>query len=152
MRRAMLAVVVAALLAGSTASAQEHWTEGPVWGCAAYRTKEGKFDDYVKYLREHYLVTSAESKKQGLILDSKIFAREPAKADDWNLLICTLHASYGKAMDYDAEAEKKGDAIQAAHWKTANQGEQQKLSAKRYELREFVGMTYSREVTLKPLN
>lgn len=151
MRRILWTVVAAALLASSSVWAQEHWTEGPVWGCAAYRTKEGKFTEYMKYLREHYLVTSAESKKQGLILDTRLFVQQPSRPDDWDVAICTLHASYGKAMDYDADAEKKADAIQAAHWKTASSEEQQKLSAKRFEMRNFLGISYSREVALKPL-
>ena len=64
MRRFVMAVAVfGALSVGGTAVAQEHWTEGPVWGCSAFRTKQGQFDTYLKYLREHYLPTSAEAKR-----------------------------------------------------------------------------------------
>jgi hypothetical protein len=152
MNRLTLVAAAVMLVTGTSALAQEHYTEGPVWGCAAYRTKQGKFDDYMKYLRTHYLPTSAEAKKQGLVLDTRIFVQTPARPDDWDVSICTLHTSYGKALDYDAEADKKADAIQAAHWKTANSDEQAKLSAQRFEMRDFIGVGYSREVSLKPMN
>jgi hypothetical protein len=46
--------------------AQEHWTEGPVWQIDYYRTKPGKFDDYLKYLRSSVMPQTAELKNQGL--------------------------------------------------------------------------------------
>ena len=39
-KRIGLAAVVLAL-ASATAVAQEHWTEGPVWECSAYRSNPG---------------------------------------------------------------------------------------------------------------
>lgn len=153
MRRSVMAVAMFAVLSiGGTAVAQEHWTEGPVWGCSAYRTKQGQFDTYLKYLREHYLPTSAETKKQGLQLDTRVFVQTPGRPDDWDILLCTLHASYGKALDYNADSTKASDAIQAAHWKTASKDEQATLSAKRFQMRDALGTSYSREVTLKSVN
>lgn len=153
MRRSVMVVAVfAALSFGGTAVAQEHWTEGPVWGCSAYRTKQGQFDTYLRYLREHYLPTSAEAKKQGLVLDTKVFVQTPTRPDDWDIDLCTLHASYGKALDYNADSTKASDAIQAAHWKTASKTEQATLAAKRFEMRDALGTNYSREVNLKPIN
>jgi hypothetical protein len=43
------------------------------------------------------------------------------------------------------------DAIQADHWKTADQEKIRQLSAKRYELRDFLGTSYIREIALKPM-
>lgn len=142
--------VLAALVAGE-AVAQEHYTEGPVWECSAYRTTPGHFDDYMTYLRGNYVATSAESKKQGLILDTKIFLKTPSDATDYDVLICTLYPSFGKAMDYSAEDEAKGKAIAAKHYQTTDEKKQQELTAKRYAMRDFRGTTYVREVTLKPL-
>ena len=50
MKRIGLAAVALAL-ASLNAAAQEHWTEGPVWQCDAYRTSPGQFDAYLKYIR-----------------------------------------------------------------------------------------------------
>lgn len=144
--------ILAVLFAFTSVSwAQEQYTEGPVWACSAYRTKQGHFDDYMKYLRANYLVTTAESKKQGLILDSKVFTKPLGDPQDWDVLICTLFPSYGKALDYDADTDAKNKAIAAARYKTSDQDKQREQTAVRFEYRDFVGTTYSREVTLRPL-
>src|SRR5947209_13924364 len=54
MKRLCLAAVMSCL-AAPAALAQEHFTEGPVWECGSYRTKQGHFDDYMKYLRQNVL-------------------------------------------------------------------------------------------------
>lgn len=151
MKKALVLALAVGLATATVTVAQEHFTQGPVWGCASYRTKPGQWNNYMKWLRSHYLVTNAEAKGQGLILDSKVLLRAPANPSDWNVLICTLHESYGKALDYSAEDEAKWDAIQAAHWETASSDEQRELAAKRFEMREFIGVRYQREVTLKPM-
>jgi hypothetical protein len=133
------------------AAAQEHWTEGPVWACTAYRTKPGHFDDYMKYLRANYVVTSAEQKKQGLILDSKVFTKFPSNPQDWDVMICSQYPSYGKALDFDADADAKNKAISATHFKTADQDKQREVTAQRFEYRDFVFSDLIREVTLRPL-
>ena len=150
MKRLCLVLLVSCL-AVPGALAQEHYTEGPVWACSALRTKQGHFDDYMKYLRQNFVPQGQESKKAGLIVDQKIYVKVPENPTDPDVLICTLHASFGKALDYNAEDEKKSDAIEAAHWKTANNDEQRAKAASRLELREFLGVDYSREVNLKPI-
>ncbi len=146
----LLAAVVSLFLAGA-ALAQEHWTEGPVWQITFYRTTPGHFDDYLKYLRTNALPTTAEAKKQGLLLDSKIFVKQPRDANDWDIAIATLHSSYGKALDFNPELDAKSKAIQAEHWKTKDQDKQREMTKPRLEWRTFVGSDLTREVTLKPL-
>ncbi len=151
MKKELVLALALGLATATVAIAQEHFTEGPVWACASYRTKPGQWNNYMKWLRSHYLVTNTEAKSQGLILDSKVLVRAPASPSDWDVLICSLHGSYSKALDYSAEDDAKWDAIQAAHWETANTDEQREMAAKRFEMREFIGVRYQREVTLKPM-
>jgi len=146
----LFAAIVTLFLAGA-ALAQEHWTEGPVWQITFYRTSPGHFDDYMKYLRTHLVGTTAEAKKQGLFLDSKIFVKQPHNAQDWDIAIATLHSSYGKALDFNPENDAKFKAIQADHWKTKDQDKQREMTAPRLEWRTFVGSELPREVTLKPM-
>ena len=94
-------------LAAAPALAQEHYTEGPVWAVNHIRTKSGKFDDYMKYLRSGYLASVSEAKKQGLILDTKILLNTPRDANDWNIAIATLYPSFGKAMDFNQADDDK---------------------------------------------
>ena len=150
MKRFSLAVAASCLLAPGV-FAQEHFSEGPVWACGAYRTKDGHFDDYMKYLRENFVPTSQESKKAGLTLDTKVYLHVPATPSDPDVLICTLHASYGKALDYDADRDAKSKEISAKHYKTPDEQKQRDITAKRFAFRDFIGTSYYREVSLKPL-
>jgi hypothetical protein len=142
-------LAAALLLATGTAAAQEHWVEGPVWECSAYRTEPGQFDAYLKWIRAHAEVISQEAKKQGLILDYKTFIHTPGEENDYDVLFCTLHSSYGKALDYNKGDEDKSDAISAAHWATADEDKQTELNAPRLKMRTFMGTSYHREVTLR---
>src|SRR5438552_15238972 len=132
MRIVRLIAISSCLLAiAAAAIAQEHYTEGPVWVMSFYRTRPGQFDNYMKYLRSNYLVTSGESKKQGLILDTKVFVKTPHDKNDWDVAIGTLYPNYGKALDYSAADDEKGKAIAAQHFKTTDTEQQQKMTAPR---------------------
>jgi hypothetical protein len=144
-------VAVASCLAASAGTAQEHFTEGPVWECGSYRTKQGHFNDYMKYLRENFLPQGQEAKKAGLVLDQRIYLHVPASPTDPDVVICTLHASFGKALDYSAADEAKGREIAAKHFKTADEQKQRDMAAKRFAFRDFLGTSYYREISLKPM-
>jgi hypothetical protein len=151
-RPASLALALVSCLAAAPALAQEHWTEGPVWEVSTYRTKPGKFDDYLKYLRGSYLVTTAEEKKQGLILDSKVFIKSTQDGpNDWDICIATLYPSFAKALDFNAGDEGKMKAIAEKHFKTKDEQKQREMASPRFQWRDYISTTYVREVTLKPL-
>lgn len=150
MKRLCLAAAVSCLVA-PVALAQEHFTEGPVWECGSYRTKQGHFDDYMKYLRQNFLPQGQDAKKAGLVLDQKVYLHVPANPTEPDVVICTQHASFAKALDYDAAADAKGKDIAAKHYQTADQEKQRDLAAKRFEFRDFLGTSYYREVNLKPM-
>ncbi len=150
MKRLYLAAVVSCL-AAPAALAQEHFTEGPVWGCSSYRIKQGHFDDYMKYLRQNFVPQSQEAKKAGLMLDQKVYLHVPANPTEPDVVICTLHASFAKALDYDAADDAKAKDIAAKHWKTPDEQKQRDMAAKRFEFRDFLGTSYYREVNLKPM-
>jgi len=140
-----------ALLTPALSQAQEeHWNEGPVWECGSYRTAPGMFDTYIKWIRAHSEPINAEAKKQGLILDFKTFLKTPTGPDDYDVLFCTLYSSYGKALDYNKGDDDKYEAISAKHWATSDEDKQTEMAGARLEMRKFLGVTYVREVTLKP--
>ncbi len=66
-------------------------------------------------------------------------------------MLCTLHASFAKALDYSAADEAKSKDIAAKHFNTADEQKQRDTSAKRFAFRDFVGTSYYREVSLKPM-
>ena len=143
-------LAAALLFASSMAVAQEHWVEGPVWECSAYRTNPGQFDTYLKWIRAHSEPINIEAKKQGLIVDFKTFVKAPSGPDDHDVLFCTLYPTYGKALDYNQGDDDKFDSISAAHWATADEDKQSELATPRLEMRKYLGTTYDREVTLRP--
>ena len=149
MKQACVVAMVSAL-AAPIALAQEHFTQGPVWECASYRTKPGHFDDYMKYLRQNFVPQSQQSKKAGLVLDQKVFLHTPANPTDPDIVICTLYPSFAKALDYDAEDDAKSKGIAAKHFNTADEEKQRERTAKRLAFRDFIGETYYREVNLRP--
>ena len=151
MKTKQIGLAAAVLACASVpAIAQEHWTEGPVWECEAYRTAPGQFDAYMKYIRTNVEPQNIEAKKQGLILDYKAFVKPPRDANDYDVLFCTLFPNFGKALDYNQADDEKSDAIAAAHFKTADEDAQAEKIKPRLEMRKFLGTTYVREVTLRP--
>jgi hypothetical protein len=141
---------VALLFASSMAVAQEHWTEGPVWACEAYRTSPGQFDAYLEYIRAQVEPQNIEAKKQGLILDYKTFVHTRDSENDYDVLFCTLFSNFGKALDYNKTDADKAKAISAAHFATADEDKQQEMIKPRLEMRTYMGTSYHREVTLRP--
>lgn len=153
MKTKTIGLVAAALACVSVpAAAQEHWSEGPVWECAAYRSNPGMFDTYMEYVRSHATAINAEAKKQGLILDFKTFVKAPANPNDWDFMTCTAFESFARALDYNQADEEKFDAISAKHWSTADEAKQRELSSTRLGMRTFLGTTLMREVNLRPMN
>lgn len=135
-----------------SAQAQEHFTEGPVWEVSYYRTKQGHFDDYMKYLRTNSLPLNAERKKQGLILDYKVFLNTNITGpNDWDVAIATLYPNFAAALDYSKSDEEKNDAIAAKHWRTQSKEKQRQMAEQRFAFRDFVATYFVREVTLKPM-
>lgn len=146
-----IGLAAAASLCASVAVAQEHWSEGPVWECSAYRTSPGQFDEYLKYIRGTVEPQTMEAKKQGLIMDYKTFVKAPRDPNDYDMLFCTLHKNYGTALDYSKDVDAKGDAIAAAHFATADEDKQREMIKPRLDMRTYLGTTYVREVTLRPM-
>jgi hypothetical protein len=151
MKRIGLAAAVLACMS-VPAVAQEHWTEGPVWECSAYRTNPGQFDTYMEWIRAHSEPINAEAKKQGLILDYKAFVKPPRDVNDYDVMFCTLYPSFAKALDFNQGDDDKFEAISAAHWGTPDNQQQLAKSAPRLEMRKFLGAEYVREVNLRPAN
>jgi hypothetical protein len=148
--RAISAVLGLSLLFGGVAVAQDHWTEGPVWSIEFYRTTPGHFDDYLKYIRQNVLPQNEEAKKQGLVLDQKVFVKSPASPEDWDIAFATLYKNMA-ALDYSAELDKKGKAIAEKHYKTGDEDKQREMIKPRLDWRTYLGTQLVREVSLKPL-
>src|SRR2546422_10111246 len=116
MKRLCLAAVVSCL-AAPAALAQEHFTEGAVWECNSYRTKQGHFDDYMKYLRQNFLPPSQEEKKAGEVQHQKAYLHDATNPAEPEVLLCPRHTRPADAVAYAAEAEAQAQHTAATRWK-----------------------------------
>lgn len=139
------------ILFSSGVFAQEHYTEGNVRTVSFYRTKPGQFDNYMKYLRANFLPTQEEAKKQGLITGYSILLNTPSSPDDWDVAVVTLNKSFGDVLDFNQSDDDKIKQIQEQHYKTSDEEKMNEMTAKRFDMRTYIGTKYFREVNLKPL-
>jgi len=133
------------------AQAQENYTEGPVWEVNYYRTKPGKFDEYLKYLRANYAKSIAKQKQAGIIVDSKVLINPAVNGpDDWDVAICYLYSDFGR-LNYNQATEDQMAKIGAEISGEKNKEKRDnKNDATRFPLRDFLRTRYLREITLKP--
>jgi len=133
------------------AQAQENYTEGPVWVINYYRTKPGKFDDYLKYLRSNYAKNVAKQKQAGILVDSKILINPTVSGpDDWDVAIAYLYSDFGR-LNYNQATEDQLQKIGAEITGEKNKEKRDtKNDATRFPLRDFIRTRFLREITLKP--
>ncbi len=126
------------------AFAQEHYTEGPVWEVTLIRVKPTQNDAYLTSLRAKTKPVLEEEKKQGLILDYKLFFNQTRHdPQDWDIALAILFKNFGALDGLDAKGEAIRDKIFGSKQAAQQVGE------KRVEMREVISTMLLREVTLK---
>ena len=124
--------------------AQEHYTEGPVWQVTLIRVKPTQMDAYLTSLRANTKSIYEEMKKEGLILDYKVFLNT-TKHDpqDWDIAIGVQYKNFGALDGLTAKGETIRDKVLGSKQAALQIGE------KRVDMREIVSIMTLREVTLK---
>jgi hypothetical protein len=135
---AFLLLVVPALVA------QEHYTEGPVWRVQLIRVKPTQFDAYLTSLRQGSKPFFEEEKRQGIIMDYKVFFKETkSNPQDWDIAVAIQYKNHA-AMDGEAaKAEAVRDKV------LGGKQPAQQLAEKRGEIREIISSELLQEITLK---
>jgi hypothetical protein len=133
-----LFVFVPALLA------QEHYTEGPVWRVSLIRVKPNHMDEYLASLQQSSKPFFDEEKRQGLIVEYKVFLKETkSNPQDWDICLAIQYKNYaamdGLASKVEAIRDKVLGGKQQAH----------QLGEKREEIREVISSELLHEVVLK---
>src|SRR6202451_2443745 len=124
--------------------AQEHYTEGPIWRIQLIRVKPTHMDDYLTSLQKSTKPFIDEEKKQGMIVDYKVFLKETKNSpEDWDICVAIQYKNYAAMDGLTAKGEMVRDKIMG--------GEQaaQQLAEKRVEVREIISSELLREVFLK---
>jgi hypothetical protein len=124
--------------------AQENYSEGPVWKVSLIRVKLTHFDEYLTSLRQVSKPFIEEEKRQGLIVDYKIFLKETKNnPQDWDICLAVEYKNHAALDGLDAKVEAIRDKVlggkQQAH----------QLGEKREEIREIISDELLQEIYLK---
>jgi len=124
--------------------AQEHYTEGPVWRVQLIRVKPTQMDAYLTTLRQSTKPLLEEEKRQGVIVDYKVFLKETKNnPEDWDICVAIEYKNHAAMDGLAAKGEAARDKIlggkQAA----------QQLGEKRAEIREIISSELLQEIFLK---
>ena len=137
-------LVVFLLLLAPALFAQEHYTEGPIWRIQLVRVKPTHMDEYLTSLRQSTKPLIEEEKRQGLILDYKVFFKETKNSpEDWDICLAVEFKNYAAMDGLAAKGEAVRDKIMGG------KAPAQQLSEKRAEIREIVSSELLQEVFLK---
>jgi hypothetical protein len=132
------------LLCGFAAVAQEHYTEGPVWRVQLIRVKPTGMDAYLTSLRQSTKPLLDEMKRQGTIVDYKVFFKETKhNPDDWDIALAVEYKNHAALDGLGAKGEALRDKI------LGGKQPAQQLAEKRSEIREILSSELLQEVTLK---
>jgi len=144
MKKVTLGVVGFLLLFLMQAVAQEHYTEGPIWQVSLIRVKPNQNDAYLTSLQEKSKPLLDEQKKQGVILDYKLFINTTQHdPQDWDLALAIQYKNFAALDGLAAKGEAIRDKILGSKKAAQDVGE------KRVEMREVVSVMLLREVMLK---
>lgn len=133
------------------AQAQENYTEGPVWSISYYRTKPGKFEEYMKFLRANFAKIVAKQKTAGILVDAKVLLNPTVSGpDDWDVAIAYLYSDYSR-LNFNQATDDQVQKIAAEVSGESNEDKRnEKNDATRFPLRDFIRNRILREVMLKP--
>ncbi|MFZ0310259.1 MAG: hypothetical protein WAL89_18950 [Candidatus Sulfotelmatobacter sp.] len=132
------------LLFAPSMFAQEHYTEGPIWRVTLIRVKPTHMDDYLTTLRQSTKAVYEESKKQGSIIDYKVFLKETKNnPEDWDICIAVEYRNHAALDGLAAKGEAVRDKI------LGGKAPAQQLNEKRAEIREIVSSELLQEIFLK---
>ena len=132
------------LLLAPAVLAQEHYTEGPVWRVSLIRVKPTQMDAYLTSLRQSSKPLLEEQKKQGIIMDYKVFLKETKNnPEDWDVCLAVQYKNHAAMDGLAAKGEATRDKILGGK----SQGQQ--LTEKRAEIREVISSELLQEIILK---
>ncbi|HYN15446.1 MAG TPA: hypothetical protein VES66_06625 [Terriglobales bacterium] len=132
------------LLFGLQLVAQEHYTEGPVWRVTTIRVKPTQMDAYLTSLRQSTKPFLDEEKRQGIIMDYKVFLKETNDGPkDWDIALAVLYKNHAAMDNLAAKGEMIRDKI------LGGKQQAQQLAEKRVEIREIISSELIQEIMLK---
>jgi len=137
-------LVVFVLFLAPALLAQEHYTEGPIWRVQLIRVKPTHMDEYLTSLQQSTKPLIEEQKKQGIIMDYKVFLKETKhNPEDWDICVAIQYKNHAAMDGLAAKGEALRDKI------LGGKAPAQQLNEKRAEIREIISSELLQEVFLK---
>lgn len=137
-------LVVFLLLLAPALFAQEHYSEGPIWRVQLIRVKPTQMDAYLTSLRQSTKPLIEEQKKQGIVMDYKVFLKETkANPEDWDICVAIEYKNHAAMDGLAAKGEALRDKI------LGGKAPAQQLADKRAEIREIISSELLQEIFLK---
>ena len=137
-------LVVFVLLLAPAVLAQEHYTEGPVWRVQLIRVKPTQMDAYLTSLQQGTKPLIEEEKRQGVILDYKVFLKETKNSpEDWDIAVAIQYKNHAAMDGLTAKGEAARDKI------LGGKQPAQAMAEKRVEMREIISSELLQEIFLK---
>jgi hypothetical protein len=138
---AACAMLVTPALVG-TANAQ-NYDNGPVWDLAQIQTKDGHFDDYMKWLSTEWKAQEEALKKAGVIIDYKVYMVQNQRQGEPDII---LASEYKNMAAFDTPPSQFYAMTAKLSGSVAKANQQQ---AARGTIRTVMGDMLIREAVLK---
>jgi hypothetical protein len=109
---AALAACIALFALPATAASDRGYENGPVWDVGSIQTKDGHFDDYMKFVTTTWKSQQEALKKAGYILDYKVYVVTDPRDNEPDIYLATKFknmAAFDTSLDeMDAFMAKTG--------------------------------------------
>jgi hypothetical protein len=136
----------AAFIAGPALAAGDDtpsFENGPVWDFGQIQTKDGHFDDYMKWVSTEWKAQEEALKKAGVIVDYKVYLVDHPRQGEPDILLAQEYKNMAAfdtpvAQQYAMQAKIAGSIVQS-----------DKAQAARGSIRTVLGSVLVREAKLK---
>ncbi len=146
MREFLLAGAFALLAAPAIAQdSPPPYDNGPVWVWTGIKTHDGHFDDYMKFLATDFKAENEALKKEGVLLDYKVFIVSDPRAEEPDVW---LAREYPNMATFD-RSPADDFALQKKVLGSVTISESNQKQAARGSIRDIKDQEMMREITLK---
>jgi hypothetical protein len=140
---AALAACIALIAFPATAASDRGYDNGPVWDVGSIQTKDGHFDEYMKFVTTTWKSQQEALKKAGYILDYKVYVVTDPRDNEPDIYLAT---KFKNMAAFDTSL----DEMDAFITKIAGpQAQMNKEQADRGTIRTVRGDMLMRELILK---
>jgi hypothetical protein len=130
-------------VSGVSLAADQPYQDGPVTVVSSIRTLPGMHDTYLRYLATTYRANMDAAKKEGIILDYRVYETSPRSPDEPNLY---LTVTYKNMAALDGLDERMEPIMQRSF---GNQAARDTAAVDREKMRRQIGQEMIREVAFK---